>query len=303
MRFWGLIVLGAGAALALWLWGFGGADRVSLWAAQAQREAQNAMAIALRALRAGEPGALWSLWGLCFAYGFVHAAGPGHGKIVIGGYGAAARVTATRLVGLSLAAALAQAAMAVLLVYAGVLVLGWGRDRMAATADQVMAPLSYGLIALVGLWLVWRGVRKVWRQTAADHGHHHHPHDHAGGHCDTCGHAHGPSVAEAEAVRSWRDAIAIIAAIAIRPCTGALFVLILCWRFGIDAAGIGGAVAMGLGTAAFTTLVAVAAVAFRESALAQTRDGAASLRTVALIEVVAGLLVTALALQFLLRTL
>ncbi len=302
MRRAALILLALLIALAVWLWGFGGANEVSRWASATQREVQNAMAVALRALRAGEPGALMSLWGLCFAYGFVHAAGPGHGKLVIGGYGLGARVPAARLAGLAVASSLAQAVTAVLLVYAGVWLLGWGREQMTGLADDVMAPLSYALIAGVGLWLVLRGLRKAWRQKAQSH-HEGHDHDHAhtGGHCETCGHAHGPTVDQAAAVRSLRDALVVIGAIAVRPCTGALFLLILTWRLGIDWAGIIGALVMGLGTASVTVLVALAAVGMRESTLAQAMSARGTARILAGAEVLAGALVTVLALQLMMR--
>lgn len=300
MRSAALIVLGLGGLAALWLWGFGGADRLGVWATATQRDVQNAMAGALRALRGGQPGALMTLWGLCFAYGFVHAAGPGHGKLVIGGYGLGARVPAWRLAGLALASSLAQAGTAVGLVYAGVWLLGWGRTQLAGAADQALAPLSYALIGGIGGWLVWRGGRSLWRGRRVRQGH---AHDGAHEVCDHCGHAHGPTPEQVAAVRSSRDALMIVAAIAVRPCTGAIFLLILTWQLGIGWAGVAGAFVMGAGTAGFTVLVALAAAGMRESALAQigSLDGVA--RTLALAEVVAGSLVVALAAQLLLRSL
>lgn len=290
---WPALILATLGAAALWLWGFGGADQVVRLAADTQRDVQNAMAAALRGLRAGEPGALATLWGLCFAYGFVHAAGPGHGKLIIGGYGAGTRVPAKRLAGLALGASLAQALTAIVLVYVAVFVLGWGREQMTGIADDVLAPLSYGLIGLVGLWLLIRGVRHLRPA-------HNHAHEGHGETCASCGHAHGPTLEQAQTVRSWRDALVIIGTIAVRPCTGALFLLILTWRLGIDWAGIIGALVMGLGTASITVLVAFAAVGFRESALQMVSHGAVA-RTLAWAEILAGGIVMILAAQLILR--
>ncbi|MFN3662335.1 nickel/cobalt transporter [Yoonia sp.] len=286
-----LIAIGMGA---VWLWGFGGADQIARQAAASQMQVQNAMAGALRALQQGDMAAVLTLWGLCFAYGFVHAAGPGHGKLVIGGYGLGARVPVGRLVGLALASSLAQAATAVVLVYGAVLVLGWGRAQMTGLADDILEPFSYALIAGVGLWLVLRGARHLKAQQARIA-----PRDDAV--CASCGHAHGPSVAQAAEVRSLRDAIAIVAVIAVRPCTGAMFLLILTWRFGLDWAGIVGAFAMGLGTASITMLVAFAAVGFRESAL-QLVSNRGTARMMATAEIAAGAVVLVLALQLVQRS-
>ena len=291
---WPVVILAAFGALAFWLWALGGADQIMLMAADAQRDVQNAMAAALRGLRAGDAGALATLWGLCFAYGFVHAAGPGHGKLVIGGYGAGTRVPARRLAGLALGASLAQALTAVMLVYAAVFVFGWGREQMTGVADDVLAPLSYALIGAVGLWLVLRGLRHLRPR-------HDHAHEGDGAVCASCGHAHGPTLEQAETVRSWRDAAVVIGTIAVRPCTGALFLLILTWRLGIDWAGIIGAFVMGLGTASITVMVAFAAVGLRESALQLVQHGAIA-RTLAWAEILAGAIVVLLASQLVLRS-
>lgn len=302
-----LAVLG----LALWLSGaLAGAEG---WIAGAQRQAQTVLAGAVRAIRSGEPGALAGLLAVTFGYGVLHAAGPGHGKLVIGAYGMGRRVPVARLLGLALAASLTQAAVAVAIVYAGVALLGWGRDQTQDWADRVAAPLGTAAIAAVGLWLMLRGLRGVLRQgrhaaeAAHEHHDHHDHHDHhhhdQDAHCETCGHAHGPSLAQVEAVRGWRDGLALIAGIAMRPCSGALFLLILTWQLGIGAAGVAGAFAMGLGTATVTAAVALAAVWAREGALASLPGAGAAVRALPWIEALAGAVVALAALALLGRSL
>ncbi|SLN72591.1 nickel/cobalt efflux protein RcnA [Roseivivax jejudonensis] len=308
------------AVLAIWLWGFGGAAHVAAWAAAGQAEAQRSMALALRALRAGEPGALATLCGLAFTYGVFHAAGPGHGKVLIGGYGIGRRVAVLKLSALALLSSLAQAATAVILVYGGLWLLGWGRTEMTGAAERVFAPVSYGAIGLIGLYLLVRGGRRLWPAralqlqgaaapagAAAGHHHHHDHHHHSvaetGAECPGCGHAHGPTPEEAARVGSVREALALIGAVAIRPCTGALFVLILTWRMDIAGAGILATFAMGLGTAAITVGVAVAAITLREGALTRLSAGPGSARILAGIEALAGGVIALLALELMMRAL
>ena len=152
------LVVGLGA-----LWVTGALDGLAGGLQAAQRAAQERLAGAIRALRGGEPGALVAFWGLCLAYGVLHAAGPGHGKLVIGGYGVARRVPVGRLAGLAVAASLAQAAVAVALVYAVVAVLGLTRVTVEGTAERWMTPVGHAMIAGLGLWLVWRGLRGLQR--------------------------------------------------------------------------------------------------------------------------------------------
>ena len=291
------------AAFVVWLWGFGGANDLALWASQSQREVQQAMAGMLRRLRAGDSAALAGLWGLCFAYGFFHAVGPGHGKMLIGGYGVGRRIAALKLSGLAVASSLAQAATAVVLVYSGVLLLGLTRTQIVDFGEDVLAQFSYGAIALVGLWLAWRGLRGLRRIGAVE------PHDHGQAHdrigpdgvCSSCGHRHGPDAEEAAQVQTWRDALALIGAIAIRPCTGALFLLILTWQMGLYWAGIAGAFIMGAGTATVSLAVALGSVTLREGALSQLSGGSVSRHAIPLIELTAGVFIAVLSLQLFLK--
>lgn len=316
-----LTILGLVIALGLAaLWASGGLAGLERAIVEGQREAQTVLAQAVRQIRTGAPGAWSALLAVCFGYGVLHAAGPGHGKLLIGGYGMGRRVPVARLAGLALASSLAQSAVAVALVYAGVAVLGWTRDAARGAADRWLAPVGTLAIAGVGLWLFWRGLRGVLLQSRAgagsaheghgdhDHGHHDHGHHgHAHGHhqphphhdgavCDHCGHAHGPTLAEAEAVTGWRDAALLIGGIALRPCTGALFLLILTWQMGIGAAGVAGAFTMGLGTACVTGGVALLAVWVREGTLASL-PGAGMARALPWIEALAGALVAFAALS------
>ena len=211
-----LMIAGLGFAVVLGLlWATGANDALLAYARGAQRDVQNAMAGAVRALRGGQPGAFSALMAVCFGYGFFHAVGPGHGKVLIGGYGVARRVRMLPLAGLALASSLAQAAVAVGLVSMGMLVFGWTRERLLDVGEGAMTTMGHVLVGLVGLWLVWRGLRGVMRGQVADD-HHGHVHDE---HCD---HAHAPTPDEIVRLTGWRDTLALVAGIAIRPCSGAL---------------------------------------------------------------------------------
>lgn len=264
------------------------------------------MAGALRGLRAGDPGALALLLGVSFAYGFFHAVGPGHGKVLIGGYGVASRVALIRLSVLAVISSLAQGLTAILLVVGGILLFDLGRKTLVGATEDYFAPFSYAAIGLIGLWLLFRGLRRLWslrksglKSVASSHGH---THSHEDGEvCDHCGHRHGPTMEEASSLRSWREAAMLVGAIAARPCTGALFLLIICWRMDLIGAGIAGTIAMALGTASVTVAVAFASVTFREGALAGIGENRAARIVVPLLELGAGLVVAIVATQLFLR--
>lgn len=201
------LVLALGLAALL----IGTADDVAAWAASWQREFQNGLAGALRALQAGDPGATLTVLSLCFAYGFVHAAGPGHGKFLIGGYGVGSAVKLRTLALVALASSLGQAMTAVGLVALGFGLLGISREALTDMADGHLAVISFGAIGAIGLWLIIRGMRHLRRQTLTAH-HHDHAHHEACG----CGHAHAPSPDDLARAGGARDIAALIGAIAIR---------------------------------------------------------------------------------------
>lgn len=287
-------------AVLLWFWGSGGFDSLAAWAAGEQREFQNQIARALRAARAEQPAAIATLLMVCFAYGFFHAIGPGHGKVLIGGYGLGRNVAFLRLSAISVLSSLGQAVTAIVLVYAGVLIFQMSRESLVGATEQVMAPISYGAIAAIGLWLVLRSIRSFARRSHSATTPQDNHHDH--GTCSSCGHRHGPTAQEVAQVGTLRESVLLIAGIAARPCTGALFVLILTWQMGIAMAGIAGAFAMALGTATVTTLVGWTSFGLRGGLIASASATRFASVLAPTIELVAGLIIAVIAFGLLMRT-
>lgn len=220
------------------------------WIASLQKEFYRDLTAALKALR--ESGqAFWWLAGLSFAYGVVHAAGPGHGKIVISSYLMANEESMRRGVVIAFLAAMVQAAMAITIV--GVAAIALNMTSMAMTQTARFFEIgSYALIAALGLFLL---ARKAGGLIGGRTGH---GHDH--GHGDHCGHAHAPSPDEAMKARGLKGAALAILSVGIRPCSGALIVLVFALAQGLFWAGVASAVLMGLGTALTIAVLAVTAV-------------------------------------------
>ncbi|MDH3196168.1 MAG: nickel transporter, partial [Hyphomicrobiales bacterium] len=115
-----LFAVTAGAALAAQSpFGVGlpdsGGGGLLPWVAGLQKSFYRDLTAALKDLKASGQ-AFWWLAGLSFAYGVVHAAGPGHGKVVISSYLLANEQSARRGAVIALAAAMVQASVAVALV-------------------------------------------------------------------------------------------------------------------------------------------------------------------------------------------
>ncbi len=210
------------------------------------------------------------------------------------------RIPWLRLSVISFLASMGQAVTAVLLVMAGILIFGLARTQLVGVTEEIMAPASYAAIGLIGGWLIWRGARKTWARSAHQHQHHDHGHSEDGT-CSSCGHKHGPDLDEVEQVGSLREAVALIAGIALRPCTGALFILIITWQMGILGAGVAGAFAMAAGTATVTIGVGLISVGLRGGLVTAMQGTTALTWIVPAIEILAGVLITAIATGLFLR--
>ena len=283
-----VIVLGMWAVGAA-AWGIVPWFEIQRWAVGEQRTFQNVMASALRSIQAGNSQAAWTLCSATAAYGFFHALGPGHGKVLIGGASLASGATLIRLSTITFLSSLAQAATAIILVGGFYFILQIGSADLTDLTETWLAPASYLTIAAIGAVLIFRGARSWYQMSQvkqATHG--------------CCGHAHGPSVNDVATLTSTRDAVALIASIAIRPCTGALFVLVIAARFDAFAVGCLAVVAMGFGTAVFNQMVATSGVAARRLIGLGARDPKGMQAISATLHLIIGFMIIAISVGMLL---
>lgn len=213
----------------------------------------------------------WTLITISFLYGIFHAAGPGHGKAVIASYMLADNATWKRGALLAAISAFVQACVAVAFVGVAVLVFG-ATARNMSSAATVIEIIAYALIVLLGLYLLWKKVGSFLAALRSkpdahehDHAHgHHHGHDHAHHHHDHGhdhhGHSHGPEPAELKGKDWFRRGMVAAVAAGLRPCSGAILVLVFSLAQGIFLIGVLSTFAMGAGVAITVTAIALVAV-------------------------------------------
>ena len=267
------------------------------WVVDTQQTMQRQLADGVKSLKTENAfaGAV-TLAALSFAYGVVHAIGPGHGKTIISSYVVANEETARRGVIISFIAAAMQAMTAVVLV--GVLVLALHATGLEINAwSNQLESVSYALIALVGLWLLTpslpasgaggaaRAPRRLLRRmrrmsiitmvkapmimrmntmimTMTT---------------DTTTLITTTRKARSAIMSSmrgrWPDlcpgarSLAVVFSVGIRPCTGAILVLVFAVTQGLFWAGVAATFAMALGTAITVAALATLALGSRELAL------------------------------------
>lgn len=244
---------------------------ISRWVMEQQRDFHRELARLVQILAKQEsPAILGSLLVASFLYGVFHAAGPGHGKAVIGSYLLATKAPLRKGIQLSFLSALAQGMVAIVLVWGLAQIL----DLAGAITEttQVLERASYAAIGLIGVWMLWRIVRgksSCGHDHSQDHVHHQehgHSHDHA------CTHDHSEAKALAlprdEIQTAKRSTLAMVSAIGIRPCTGAVLVLLFATSTGIFQWGVLATLFMSLGTGITVSALALLSVLVRDGSFA-----------------------------------
>jgi nickel/cobalt transporter (NicO) family protein len=234
-----------------------------------QRESNRLIAQHMRAIRDGDTMApLLVGLVLAFAYGVVHALGPGHGKVVVASYflGRDAQIGRGLMMGLQIAVYHVLSAIVVVALADIVLRQAFG----SAPAEVAGVRLtSYGLIALIGATMLAQAVRRSrLRRAGIDvgddccgHGHGHSDHVHVHVHA----HAHGSG--SRAGVRAQEGALSL--GVGIVPCTGAVLILLYALANDILLPGlllvvaIAAGMAITMGALGMLSIVARSAVAAR----------------------------------------
>ncbi|MFT5808190.1 MAG: nickel/cobalt exporter [Moritella dasanensis] len=217
-----------------------------------------------------------SLMMMSFLYGILHSVGPGHGKLIVTTYIATQDAKVKLSLIITLVSSLMQALVAVALVSV-LLMLFDASMREINHQAEFLIPLSFYTIILLGLVIIWRNLLLMYRVVKANEQSlasvsnadsiviqrltpistptslAHHVHDDKCG----CGHQHVVSSEKINDASSFKEYLAIILSIGIRPCTGAIMVLLFANMLDIYWLGIVSAVVMALGTALTTSTIAI----------------------------------------------
>ena len=288
----GLLALALLAALSLWIIGAAGLDpgrawvQLMGWIVATQRELHQALAVAMRAVQeegtVAGPALIW----LGFLYGVFHAAGPGHGKVVITTYLATQKETLGRGIALAVTASLLQGLTAITAVFVTVTLLEQTARQSQLLAGRIEM-LSFTLVAALGAFLIWRHGRNLLRAKTTTA-------------CGTCGHHHHAPPPTKAGLGAFT---ASVLSIGLRPCAGAILVLVLAIALDLRMAGIAAVIAMSIGTALTVSGMASLAVFARDwaSRLASRldTDGARLARIADIIALLGGLVLAAMGLALL----
>lgn len=264
VHFWPLalfMLLAAGGLLWLWhAW-----PQVMMKSIVWQREVNQQMSGLLKAVAENPAKAGGSLLAFSFIYGVLHALGPGHGKIVITTWLATHPSKLRSSIGLTLASSLLQGGVAIALVVV-VLSLLQLPARQLHMSSFWLEKGSYALVGVLGLILCWRALKKLralLQKPKFKAFTPYHVHD---AHCG-CGHQHLPTQEQLQSGDDWRARTMIVLSMGMRPCSGAIMVLLFSKVIGVFGWGMLSALAMAAGTSLTISSLAVLVHSFRQLAV------------------------------------
>lgn len=266
-RWWALwplalfVLLAIGGGFCLWQSWPQVMVKSILW----QREVNQQISGLLKAVAENPTQAGGSLLLFSFTYGVLHALGPGHGKVVIATWLATHPSKLKSSIGLTLASSLLQGLVAIGLVVVVLTVLQLPARQLHMSSFWLEKG-SYALVGVLGILLCWRALKKLRmllrRPKFTAFALHHVHHENCG-----CGHQHLPNPEQMQSGDDWRARLMIILSMGMRPCSGAIMVLLFSKVIGVFSWGMASALAMAAGTSLTITSLALLVHSFRTLAV------------------------------------
>ena len=186
-----------------------------------------------------------ALLALAFAYGLLHALGPGHRKVALAAYFLARPAGPLQGVAAGASVALLHAAAAVAIIYGLYYVFRATVTTTFASVSSILELASYAAIVLLGLILLAVALRGIVKERINRQGA-----------SRTAAAAH----AEGKGHGQKRTLAAIILSSGAVPCPGTALILIFCLSQNLPWIGVLAALAMSVGMAAVTVGVSLAAI-------------------------------------------
>jgi len=237
-------------------------DAAIYWVVESQQSLHEALGAHVHNVKANPYEHGVALIILSFLYGVFHAIGPGHGKAVIMTYVGSHRETIRNGILISAAAAMLQSVVAIFLVVTLVNLLHLKLADVRAYGDDITV-VSYYLVMLLGGILVvtalgrlglirffLSNIQRIVKPAGVSKPRHTHTNHNSS--CCGCSHTYVPEQRES----AWK-ALTVIGSMGLRPCSGAIVVLIYSHLVGVMGFGIVATLVMGLGTGLSVSMLAV----------------------------------------------
>ncbi|MGF1869387.1 nickel/cobalt transporter [Photobacterium indicum] len=271
---------------------------------QWQKDINNQLSELLYDAQADSIAAGLSLAGLSFIYGMLHSLGPGHGKLIVSTYLATHPTKIKLSLTLTVLSALLQAVVAIALVSTLLVIFNSSMREVNSEANRFVTLSFYTVVilGLVIVWrnlrTLWQSFRlnqslKNAQQpqtpafvfntnniTAIKHiptntakpnvilrsaqNTHTLPGDHFHSSDCGCGHQHFADAEVINSASSIKEYLVIILSIGIRPCTGAIMVLLFANMVDMYWLGVVSAFLMAIGTALTTSIIAIMTITGRQ---------------------------------------
>ena len=228
-----------------------------------QRRANAEVSFHMNAIERGEDfGAFLLALAVAFAYGAVHALGPGHGKFVVVSYFLGRETRVMRGVVMAVQIAIVHVIAAIVIVWLADLVLRGGFGLGLSDVPGVRAA-SFLIIVGIGVYMLYQAVRASLRARA--HRTHSHEHGHPHGHEHSHGHHHDHGHDHHHGGRAEGGILALAAGMV--PCPGAVLIMLYAVANDMIYPGSLLVAAMSLGIGSSICVLGVGAILARQAAM------------------------------------